>query len=96
MVKTRRRPTHPGVAFKMFTFPEFNMTQEEYADYIGISRNTLSNILNGKARVTPDIAHRFGKTVNSDGVIYLRMQAEYDLWELQQTACDIKPIINAA
>lgn len=90
-----RQPTHPGILFRRLAFSELGMTQEEFAEHIGISRKQLNLILNGNAPITADVALRFGMAIGGSGEIYLRQQAKYDLWLAQQKKPNIKRIINA-
>lgn len=78
------RPTHPGAILREDVLPALNMTQKEFADWIGVSRLTVSEILNEKRTITPDMAMRLGKALGNGPEIWLRMQQALDLWELAQ------------
>lgn len=80
----KRRPTHPGAILREDVLPTLNMTQKEFADWIGVSRLTVSEILNEKRTITPDMAMRLGKALGNGPEIWLRMQQALDLWELAQ------------
>lgn len=80
----KRRPTHPGAILREDVLPALNMTQKEFADWIGVSRLTVSEILNEKRTITPDMAMRLGKALGNGPEIWLRMQQALDLWELAQ------------
>ncbi len=80
----RRRPTHPGAILREDVLPATRMTQKEFADWIGVSRLTVSEILNEKRTITPDMAMRLGKALGNGPQIWLRMQQTLDLWELGQ------------
>ncbi len=79
-----RRPVHPGAILREDVLPALKMTQKEFADWIGVSRLTVSEVLNEKRTVTPDMAMRLGKAVGNGPDIWLRMQQTLDLWELSQ------------
>ena len=81
---TTRIPTHPGAILREDVLPALGMTQKEFADWIGVSRLTVSEVLNEKRTVTPDMAMRLGKAVGNGPDIWLRMQQTLDLWELSQ------------
>jgi addiction module HigA family antidote len=89
-----RRPTHPGALLRQDILPSLKMTQKEFADWIGVSRLTISELVNEKRSVTPDMAMRLGKALGSGPQIWLRMQQTLDLWELSQrdTYRDIKTL----
>ena len=80
----KRRPTHPGVILREDVLPALKMTQKEFANWIGVSRLTVSEILNEKRTITPDMAMRLGKALGNGPQIWLRMQQTLDLWELAQ------------
>jgi antitoxin HigA-1 len=80
----KRRPTHPGVILREDVLPALKMTQKEFADWIGVSRLSVSEVLNEKRTVTPDMAMRLGKALGNGPEIWLRMQQTLDLWELAQ------------
>ena len=79
-----RRPTHPGEILRADVFPALNLTQREFADRLGVSRLTVSEILHGKRGVTPDMAIRLGKLLGNGPEIWLRMQLAVDIWTLEQ------------
>jgi addiction module HigA family antidote len=79
-----RRPTHPGAILREDVLPELNITQQELADRLGVSRRTVSEILNEHRPLTPDMAIRIGKLLNTTPESWLRMQQTLDLWELEQ------------
>ena len=80
----KRRPTHPGVILREDVLPALKMTQKEFANWIGVSRLTVSEIINEKRTITPDMAMRLGKALGNGPQIWLRMQQTLDLWELAQ------------
>ena len=80
----KRRPTHPGTILREDVLPALEMTQKEFASWIGVSRLTVSEILNEKRTITPDMAMRLGKALGNGPQIWLRMQQTLDLRELAQ------------
>ena len=83
-----RRPTHPGAILREDVLPELKITQQELADRLGVSRRTVSEILNEHRPLTPDMAIRIGKLLNTTPESWLRMQQTLDLWELEQRGGD--------
>jgi len=79
-----RRPTHPGAVLREDVLPALKMTQKDFADWIGVSRLSVSELVNEKRTVTPDMAMRLGKALGNRPQIWLRMQQTLDLWELGQ------------
>ena len=75
-----RPPTHPGEIIKMHYLEPLNMTVSAVADALGISRKTLSKIINERGPVTPDMALRLAKTFHTTPELWLSLQGNYDLW----------------
>lgn len=78
----KRRPTHPGAILREDVLPGLGMTQKEFADRLGVSRLTVSDLLHEKRALTPDMAMRLAKLLGNGPEIWLRMQQTLDLWEL--------------
>ncbi|MSQ71679.1 MAG: addiction module antidote protein, HigA family [Betaproteobacteria bacterium] len=94
-----RRPTQPGEVLREDVLPELNLTQKEFAELLGVSRLTVSEVLLEKRGVTPDMAIRLGKLLGNGPEIWLRMQQAVDLWDLaqdQKRYKHIQPLASAA
>ena len=90
-----RRPTHPGAVLREDVLPALSMTQTAFASRLGVSRLTVSEILHEKRPLTPEMAARVAKLLDTSAESWLRMQAALDLWtiELDPTLlAGIKPI----
>jgi len=72
-------PTHPGDLLREDILPEMGMSKTHIAKALGISRQTLYDILNRKQPVTAATALRFGKFFGNGPDIWLRLQTAYDL-----------------
>lgn len=94
----KRRPTHPGAILREDVLPELRMTQTEFAQRLGVSRLTVSDILLEKRPVTPDMAIRIGKLLGNGPGLWLRMQQTRDVWDLETNGNyeDIEPLEMAA
>jgi antitoxin HigA-1 len=93
----KKRPTHPGAILREDVLPALKMTQKEFADWIGVSRLSVSEVLNEKRTVTPDMAMRLGKALGNGPEVWLRLQQTLDLWELaQQVSYEEIGILQAA
>jgi antitoxin HigA-1 len=73
-------PAHPGEMLAEITIPATGKSKTEIARLLGISRQTLYDILSRKQGVTPAVAVRLGKLFGDGAEIWLRMQTEHDLW----------------
>lgn len=76
-----RKPTHPGELIREDLLLETGMSQTQLARLMGVSRRTVSEIVNERRRVTPDIAFRLARVFNSTPEMWLNMQQAVDLWE---------------
>ena len=75
-----RAPTHPGeILLKDFLQPG-ELTQVDAAAQMGISRNRLNELIQGKRGMTADTALRLAKLLKTDAEIWMNLQAQYDLW----------------
>lgn len=72
-------PPHPGQIIKIDCLPDRNMTVGAAAQALGVSRQTLDKIVNGRGSITPDMAIRFEKVFGSSAETWLHMQLSYDL-----------------
>jgi addiction module HigA family antidote len=73
------RPVHPGEMLREDILPALGKPKAEIARLLGVSRQTLYDILNEKQPITAHMALRIGKLLGDGGDIWLRMQAAYDM-----------------
>jgi addiction module HigA family antidote len=76
----KRCPTHPGEILREVVLPSLGIGKTAIADHLGISRQTLYDILNEKQPVTPQMAIRLGKLLSSSPAVWINMQTAHDLW----------------
>jgi addiction module HigA family antidote len=90
-------PPHPGEVLKKLCLEPLELTVTKTAQALGVSRKTLSAILNGRAGISPEMAIRLGKAFNTSAESWLNQQLQYDLWKAQQTIGDIRvqPLVAA-
>ena len=83
-------PAHPGEILKELVIEPLGMTITEAARHLGVSRKSLSRVLNGRGTMTPEMALRLELTFgNPDAAHWLRLQNAYDLWQTKQHSVDI-------
>lgn len=75
------KPVHPGEVLRKDAFPAFGITKPALADALGVSRQTLHEIMSLKRGVSPEIAIRLEAVIGSTAETWLAMQAAHDLWE---------------
>jgi addiction module HigA family antidote len=79
-------PPHPGGVIKRICLDPLGLTVTEAAKGLGVSRNQLSMLLNGRAGISPDMAIRIAKAFGGSPESWLTQQMQYDLWHAQQAA----------
>lgn len=77
---TKRKPRHPGVLIKRQYLEPLNMTITQLADILGVSRKTVSEIVNEQASITPNMALRLAAAFQTTPELWLNLQQKYDLW----------------
>jgi addiction module HigA family antidote len=77
-------PAHPGEILSEISIPATGKTKAEIARLLGISRQTLYDILSRRQSMTPATAVRIGKLFGDGPEIWLRMQIEHDLWRARK------------
>ena len=85
-------PAHPGEVFKEAFLNAVNLNVTQAAERLGISRKHLSNVINGNASVSADIAKRFEALTGSSAQMWLNMQTNHDLWQLRDKKYNIKKV----
>jgi antitoxin HigA-1 len=85
-----KNPPHPGLSVKLNCLDPFDLSVTEGAKALGVSRTTLSRLINGQAGVSPDMAIRLSKAFGATPDIWIRMQAAYDLAQARQHEREIK------
>lgn len=77
---------HPGSFLKAEVLDHYKMTVSKTAEHLGVTRPPLSNMLNGKAALSPDMAIRFEKAFGISAGTLLRMQSNHDLAKAKAAA----------
>jgi len=86
-------PPHPGAFIRDEILEELNLSITGAAEALGVRRATLSDIVNGSAALSPEMALRIEKAFGVDMEMLLRMQAWYDAAKMRRRAgeIDVKP-----
>jgi antitoxin HigA-1 len=83
-------PPHPGEIIREDCLAPLNLSVTAAAKWLGVSRGSLSELLNGHNGVSPDMAIRLEKAGWGTAESWLRNQLSYDLWHAKQRANTIK------
>jgi addiction module HigA family antidote len=80
MTTRMHNPPHPGEVLQDTVLSEERISVSELAKKLGVSRVTLSRVVNGKAAVSADMALRLAAALGTSAESWLQMQGAYDLW----------------
>ena len=83
-------PAHPGEVLKGLYLDPMETTITQAAEDLGVSRRTLSMLVNGHLGVSAEMALRLSKALGTTPELWLNMQQSYDLWEAKQKARTLK------
>ena len=81
---------HPGEVLKELCLEPLGLSITEAASALGVSRKTLSAILNGRSGISPEMALRLSQAFDTTPESWLNQQIQYDLWVAKQGAKDLK------
>ena len=81
-----RRPTHPGTVLIEDVMKPLQLTVTDAAQMLGVSRKALSEFVNAKAALSPEMAIRIAKATNTSVESWMNMQQKLTLWEAEQNA----------
>lgn len=85
-----KNPPHPGRIVRQECIEPLGLTVTEAAKRLGVARQTLNDLVNGKAGISPEMSIRLSKAFGSSPEVWLGMQMEYDLAEAERSASKIK------
>jgi antitoxin HigA-1 len=92
------KPSHPGEFIRTEILDELGLTVSKAADVLDVRRATLSDLVNGKAGVSPEMALRIEKAFGVSMDTLLRMQTWFDTYSMRERADEIrvKPFVPVA
>jgi addiction module HigA family antidote len=73
-------PPHPGEIIRELCLEPLGLSVSEAAKALGVSRKTLSEILNGRAGISPEMAIRLAIAFDTTPESWMNQQTQYDLW----------------
>jgi addiction module HigA family antidote len=75
------RPTHPGEMLREDFLPDYGLTVSSFAKALGVSRQTVNELLRERRAVSPDMALRLSRLFGNSPEFWLNAQRAVDLWE---------------
>jgi antitoxin HigA-1 len=83
-------PPHPGEIIRELCLEPLGISVTDAAKALGVSRKTLSAILNGRAGISPEMAVRLSIAFNTSAESWMNQQVQFDLWNAEQHRKDLK------
>ncbi|MGB2622096.1 MAG: HigA family addiction module antitoxin [Candidatus Acidiferrum sp.] len=85
-----KNPVHPGRVVRHDCLEPLGLTVTAGAKVLGVTRQALNNVVNGRAGISPEMAIRLSKAFGSTAETWLRMQLAYDLAAARKNESNIK------
>lgn len=86
MQKMTRQPTHPGTIIKEDYLAPLSISVKDMAANLGVSRKTLSKIINVRGSITADMALRLSRAFGTTPDLWMNLQKNYDLWQTEHSS----------
>ena len=77
-------PPHPGEILRELCIEPMELSITRTAEALGVTRKTLSAILNGRAGISPEMAVRLSLAFGTSAESWLNQQTQYDLWQAEK------------
>ena len=91
-----RKPIHPGEVLREDVMKPLGLTVTEAAKRLGVTRKTLSALLNCRASMSPEMAVRVSRATRTSPESWLYMQAKIDLWIAEQKPLKVEELGEVA
>jgi addiction module HigA family antidote len=85
-----KNPPHPGRIVRQDCIEPLGLTVTAAAEILGVTRQALNNLVNGRGGISPEMAVRLSKAFGGGPEIWLGMQMQYDLAQVRKKAAQIK------
>jgi addiction module HigA family antidote len=89
-------PPHPGLTVWHDCLEPLGLTVTEGAKVLGVTRQALNNVVNGKAGISPEMAIRLSQAFGATPETWLRLQMAYDLAQARQKNISVKRVARSA
>ena len=84
-----KNPPHPGRIVRQDCLEPLRLSVTEGAKVLGVTRQALNNLVNGKSAISPEMALRLSKAFGSTPEMWLRLQMNYDLAQIRRREGEI-------
>ena len=85
-----KNPPHPGRSIRTACLEPFGLTVTDGAKILGVTRQAINNVVNGKSAISPEMAIRLSKAFGGTPEVWLKMQLAYDLAQAKKKRARIK------
>lgn len=92
MLPKNRKPSHPGEILKELYMEPLGLTQQGLADHLGSTRAAISEIVNGRRGVSPEMALKLADAFSTSPELWENLQRDYDLYRAKAKHKTIPPI----
>ena len=89
-------PSHPGETLRDLYLVPLGVSITTAAEALGVSRKHVSEIVNGRAPVSAEMAVRLAAALGTEAEFWVNLQAQYDLWEAVQRKPPKVKVLHAA
>lgn len=96
MAMQMHNPPHPGEILRSLCLEPLGVTVTDAAKALGVSRKTLSAILNGRAGISPEMAVRLSIAFSTSAESWLNQQVQHDLWLAEKSRKSLRVLKLAA
>ena len=90
MATQMHNPPHPGEVLRQLCLEPLDLSVTDAAKALGVSRKTLSALLNGRAGISPEMAFRLSIAYDTSAESWLNQQVQYDLWQAEKRRKSLK------
>jgi addiction module HigA family antidote len=95
-IRMQRKPTHPGEMLREDFLPDYDLTVSSLAEAIGVSRQTVNELIRERRGVSPEMALRLARYFGNTPEFWLNAQRTVDLWDaaakIQHDVARIRPV----
>jgi len=84
-VPMKRKPTHPGEMLRVDFLPDYDLSVASLAEALGVSRQSINELLRERRAVSPEMALRLGRLFGNSPEFWLNAQRALDLWQAAET-----------
>jgi len=97
--RKKRRPTHPGEMLREDYLPDYGLSVSELANAVGVSRQSINELLRERRAVSPEMALRLARLFGNTPEFWLNAQRAVDLWDaaeaIKEDVSRIRPLSAA-